>query len=99
MSDKKFLYAMRKAEGICVRCGMNQAADGRVMCSECAAKTYRRTSTRQYNECICTNRVIEKKPKYTLSEVMRMADERGISYGQMVIELEGRNNVRSRPCH
>lgn len=101
MYDGKFLYAMRKAEGICVRCGMNQAEDGRVLCSQCAAKTYSRTGAHRYNTRTLpnTSRVTEQKPQYTISEVVRMAEERGISYGMMVVELEERNNVRNRPCH
>lgn len=31
-----------------------------------------------------------RKPRYTIADINRMAADRGISYGQMVLELERR---------
>lgn len=35
-----------------------------------------------------------RKPRYTIADINRMAADRGISYGQMVLELEKERNRR-----
>lgn len=52
MSDSnKRRYEKRKAEGICVICGENKAAEGRARCTECLVKL------RQYNKGLRDRRI------------------------------------------
>ena len=74
-------------EGKCVSCG-RRLTEGYAYrrCEECRKAMKLREKDRKEKEKAKTE--LTKKRGYTLEEVSRMAVERGISYGQMVILLE-----------
>ena len=78
--------------GICIKCGLAKAREGRYMCSWCLKEEEMKPKKSNYIRAIWNEPKPEKKEKkqkkYTLEEVCQMARERGISYGQMVILLE-----------
>ena len=88
-----------RIEGVCIDCGRAPAAFGYARCEKCleAQRRYKRNArakAQQSNEAKQLQRRKRKAKNYlSIADVNRMAAERGISYGQMVLELERvRNN-------
>lgn len=42
----KRLYENRKEQGLCVKCGINKAREGKVQCEECSIETLKTTKKR-----------------------------------------------------
>ena len=64
-----------RVEGICIDCGRVPVASGHVRCEKCLEARRKHKHKR-------------KKDFLSIADVNRMAAERGISYGMMVLELE-----------
>ena len=84
-----------RIEGVCIDCGRAPAAFGYVRCENCleAQRRYKRNArakAQQTDETSCQQRRKRKAKKNcsSIADVNRMAAERGISYGMMVLELE-----------
>lgn len=77
-------YMKYKSMGLCVKCG-SIVADERTLCIGCREK---KSKQRKRARELARNPQIIQKPILSLEEVNRMAMERGISYGQMVVLLE-----------
>ena len=86
--DPKERYNRLKALAICTCCGKNPAMPGVQLCEVCRYK-YKQYEKEKAYKPEKPKKVI---PKYTLEEVSKMATERGISYGQMVVLLEKGEN-------
>lgn len=87
--DPKERYNRLKALAICTCCEKNPAMPGVQLCDVCRYK-YKQYQKEKAYKPEQPKKII---PKYTLEDVSRMAQERGISYGQMVALLErGENN-------
>lgn len=89
-------YQRLKALGICVDCGKHPARPGQTKCDKCRAKMKEyRTHVKDYRpvkrKIEYTDRSEKPKPQYTLDDLAVMARQEGISYGQLVARLEGRN--------
>ena len=81
------LLQYRRESGLCIRCGdVIPVWDTHKQCEGCRAMWRERygkfTSSRQP----------ARKPSVSISEVCRMAAERHISYGEMVLILEKEDN-------
>lgn len=84
----------RLEQGLCQRCGANPFTPGYKTCKDCRDKA-KEASIRcknkygaKYMYSKTDGIKKQKQPKYTLEEMCRMARERGISYGQLVAEME-----------
>lgn len=85
-----------RAEGICTVCGHAPAAQNRAQCEQCIERQrqYRRKNrmreaARQTEELsVSSSSRAETKKHLSIADINRMAAERGISYGQMVLKLE-----------
>ena len=92
-------YAYRKAQGLCIRCGRQLSTDEKqyAQCPACRilmaerAKNDR-TSNRGTNMITHSKKYIS--PTMSLSDVVKIATENGLSYGNMVAVLEGRTAFR-----
>lgn len=71
--------------GYCPQCGWHWPEEGKRMCTECLELERFRVREKKRK----ANR--EKAQTASIEEVIRMARERGVSYGQMVAILEGRH--------
>lgn len=88
----------RLAAGLCYKCGKNPVTSGMKTCEECRRKVREYVSEYKiknahkytYNNKKEIPVIVEKrtKPKYTLDQMCAMARERGISYGQLVQQME-----------
>ena len=80
----KLLREQRRAEGLCVECGGIRSDERYGLCLECRER--QRLSYK-------LRKAPEKKPGNVLSisDVVKLASQRGVSYGEMVhiIEMEG----------
>ena len=93
------IYARRKAQGLCIRCGRRLSTDEKqyAQCPTCRVlmaeriKNYR-TSNRGTNTITHSKKYIS--PAMSLSDVVKMATANGLSYGNMVAVLEGRTAFR-----
>ena len=74
----------RKQKGLCPNCG-KLPLEGSVYCENC--KTKMRELHRQAKKKHKFYSSV-KKPKISISDVQKMAEQRGISYGQMVVLME-----------
>ena len=77
--------------GICIKCGLAKAREGKYTCSWCQKEEEKKPKKSYYTRSPGNEPRPEKQKKqrkYTLDEVCQMARERGISYGQMVLLLE-----------
>lgn len=89
----------RLEQGLCQRCGINPFTPGYKTCQECrnkateARERYKNKYGKQYLYDKTEGIKKAKRPHYTLDEMCRMARERGISYGQLVVELEYKNGA------
>lgn len=87
-------YQKYVAEGRCTKCGMRLPEGFEYRdCDQCRERDKlqrrrRRIEERERREA--EERKANKKPGLTLDELSRMAKERGISYGQLVSEMEGK---------
>ena len=83
---------MLAKKGVCIKCGLARAEEGRYLCSWCKKEEEKKPKKSRYVKSVWNEKKEQKTPKqrkkYTLDEVCKMARERGISYGQMVILLE-----------
>lgn len=89
MTKSAKYYNKRKEEHRCTKCGQPLPEDWtRVQCERC--RGIRREYERQYMRRIMHSKPPESssKPRHTLHEVMALAAERHISYGEMVVILE-----------
>lgn len=97
----------RKAQGLCYKCGKPQD-DGHKACSACRAKIqtymrgYRQDHPDKFNYAKEIPVVKPKKPKrkkqrFTLDELAKIAHERGISYGELVVQMETGRLVELAP--
>lgn len=84
-----------RIEGVCTACGRAPAVYGRVRCEKCleAQRGYKQNSRAKARQAAETSRQQRRKRKAkkncpSIADVNRMAAERGLSYGQMVLELE-----------
>lgn len=83
-----------RIEGVCIDCGRAPAAFGYVRCEKCleAQRGYKQNSRAKARQAAETSRQQRRKRKakscLSIADVNRMAAERGLSYGQMVLELE-----------
>ena len=88
----KNYYRKYVAEGRCAKCGMYLPEGFKYReCDQCRENKNlsRKRKTAEKNARIeVEKRNAGRKQTYTLDEVSRMANERGISYGQMVVLLE-----------
>lgn len=82
------LTEQRKADGVCLRCGGIIEDKRFKQCDKCREydRDYKRLSSERARRAKHPRRVPESG--LTISQVCRMAAERGISYGQMVVEIE-----------
>lgn len=87
-SANRARYYARKAEGVCVCCGKRAAAEGFTKCTFCIKRRQELKAARQDKKLIFNGKDRKHKPTHSISEVNRMAAERGISYGMMVLELQ-----------
>lgn len=83
-----------RIEGVCIDCGRVPAEFGYVRCGKCleAQRGYKRNARAKAQQADETSRPQRRKRKakgcLSIADVNRMAAERGISYGMMVLELE-----------
>lgn len=83
--DRKERYRRLKALKLCTSCAKVPAKPGQTLCEECRQKY------NEYHKVDNSYKIKHPKkviPAHSLGEVSRMAYERGISYGQMVVLLE-----------
>ena len=89
-------YRKYVAEGRCTKCGMSLPEGFEYRdCDRCRERDKlqrrrRRMEERERREA--EEREANKKPGPTLDELSRLAKERGISYGQLVSEMEGKRH-------
>ena len=83
-----------RIEGVCTACGRAPAVYGRVRCEKCleAQRGYKQNARAKARQAAEASRQQRRKRKakssLSIADVNRMAAERGISYGMMVLELE-----------
>ena len=82
------LREKRRAAGLCIKCGGQRANVRFQLCEKC--RKYNLEAQRKYD----IRKLEARRPRcatagtLTISQVCRLAAERGISYGQMVVEIE-----------
>ena len=86
MSDR--YYELRKAQGICVSCGM-KAVEGRTLCEECAKRKREDKSRRYYESRTIAN------PNKKLDYDAKSAFESGMTYGKwrMLQDMKARGEI------
>ena len=78
---------IRREKGLCPFCG-GTPTPGYLSCAKCRKRRNDlRKGTRQAERAERKKRE-PQKPSLSITQVVRMAEQRGISYGQMVILLE-----------
>lgn len=94
-------YEERKKKGLCTMCGGEIDLLGSTMCYACRQKNAKQTAWYRQRKALEAENIMARRPRafhdpvHSLDEVGRMANERGISYGQMVAILEGRTTLRT----
>ena len=85
-------YRKYLAEGRCTKCGGYLPEGYEFKECDCCReykKVLRKRKKAEADARKEAGKKAAKKPGYTLDELSRMARERGISYGQLVCELDG----------
>lgn len=94
----KKLYHERKNAGLCVKCGCVRDNPNSITCNACAKKAadWRRAQYASIqNNMTCKKRIIHKIDGLSLHEVMDLAADNNVSYGQMVAMLDGYAGLRT----
>lgn len=82
------LREKRRAAGLCIKCGGQREIARYQLCEKC--RKYNLEAQHKHD----AGKLAARRPRsapagtLTISQVCRLAAERGISYGQMVVELE-----------
>lgn len=81
-----------RATGRCIHCGIRKADEGYVSCKRCRdMKAVEFAWTKSIaNEVAEERKKKQKKEKYEIDQLSKMAHEKHISYGTLVAILEGR---------
>ena len=73
-------FPKRYAElGLCTRCGIREAREGKKTCKYCSDKDKRERAAKKGKAV---------KPNHTISDIVRYAQAHGISYGQAVLIID-----------
>ena len=91
---RKEAYRRRVAMGLCVRCGRPVAEIDYVHCKACRELHAKQIAEARKRKAIKQPTTL-RTTGYSITEIVRMAEERGISYGKMVAILEGRTKLRT----
>ena len=92
-------YEYRKAHGLCIRCGRKLTGNERayVTCLSCRARLTEHTKNYRTNKeevPVIMHSSTYIPPTYSLSDVVKLAEANGLSYGNMVAILDGRTALR-----
>ena len=98
LTYSKKLYYERKNAGLCVKCGCVRDNPNSITCNACAKidAEYRRAQYSSIrNDTVEKKRTTYKVDGLSLHEVMDMAADNGLSYGQMTAMLDGYSGLRT----
>ena len=86
---RKEAYRRRVALGLCVRCGRPVAEIEYVHCKACRELRAKQIAEARNIKAL-EPRPVSRSFGYSITEVVQMAEARGISYGKMVAILDGK---------
>lgn len=80
-----YFIKLYKEQGLCVRCGIRPAREGKKSCKTCSDKQKRIRAEK-------SGKIV--KPNHSISDIVKYASEHGISYGQAALIIDKEDKER-----